>query len=449
MERRHLALASCALVALGLTGAASVAATPGAPAVSIVGVDARTGSAVIRWQVTPGARVRVEVGLTAEYGVWSRPVRSPENGGGVTKIGGLEPNTTYRIRLFASSATHRTEAYGTFRTAPTPAWTSATTNGNALFLDGQAFFPRMVWKQCPWAYPQSLAVGINLFIGTECDDTQVQLERLAGRAYSVLDAHDGRDGRGVVGYHLLDEADLYHETAAGLPILPSSKVSRRVTFLTLSNHFYSWAAPLAHGRGQYPGFVARAEMIGFDLYPLQNWCRKDTLPAVYDAQRELVELAVGKPTFQWIEAAQMEICLGLEPSPAIVRAETWLAIAAGARGIGFFPDYWRPDVAAEIRRISEQITSLSPALLAPEVPVVFDEKGLVKVGARRYNGATYVIAANSSFVRQRETFSVPGLEATHMRVFGEGRTVAVNNGRITDGFRGLAVHVYIADPTIR
>ena len=170
---------------------------------------------------------------------------------------------------------------------------------------------------------------------------------------------------------------------------------------------------------------------------------------MYDAQRELVDLAAGKPTFQWIEATQMEICLGLEPSPAIVRAETWLAIAGGARAIGFFPDYWRPDVAAEIRRINEQITPLSPALLAPEVPVVFDEKGLVKVGARRYNGATYVIAANASFVRQRETFTVPGLEATQMRVFGEGRMVAVHNGRITDGFRGLAVHVYIADPSIR
>ena len=273
----------------------------------------------------------------------------------------------------------------------------------------------MVWKQCPWAFPQSLAVGINLYMGTECSDPQEHLDRLDGRAYSLLDAFAPRDGRGVVGYHLPDEPDLYSPSADWLPPLPPSKSSRRVTFLTLSNHFFSWAAPLDHGRDVYPALIRRAEMIGFDLYPLQNWCRKDAMTGVYDAQRELIELSPGKPTFQWIEAAQMEICLGLEPSPAIVRAEAWLAIAGGARGLGFFPDYWRPDVAAEITRISRETASLSSALLAPEMPVEFDRKGFVKVGARRFNGATYVIAANAAFTRRRATFSVPGLTATRMR----------------------------------
>ena len=448
MPRLHLGLALVAVLGLGLMSAAGLATPPGVPAVSVVGVEAQAGAAAIRWRATPRARVLIEVGLTDEYGVWSKPVRSPEGGAGVTTIGGLEPTTTYRFRVFAASPPDRAEASGTFTTAPVPAWTSATVNRNALFLDGQAFFPRMVWKQCPWAFPQSLAAGINLYMGTECDDAQVQLDRLAGRAYSVLDANDGRDGRGVVGYHLLDEADLRSDSADWLPTLPSSKISRRVTFLTLSNHFCSRAAPLAQGRGIYLGLVAKAEMIGFDLYPLQNWCRKDTLPAAYDAQRELVELAGGKPTYQWIEAAQMEICLGLEPSPAIVRGETWLAIAGGARGIGFFPEYWRPDVSAEIRRISDRITALAPALLAPEVTVVYDEQGLVKVGARRYNGATYVIAANASFARRRATFTVPGLKATQLRVFGEGRMVPVRQGRIADGFRGLAAHIYIADPPL-
>jgi hypothetical protein len=340
------------------------------------------------------------------------------------------------------------QAVGSFQTTPIRAWTGATTNSNALFIDGQAFFPRMVWRQCPWAFPQSLAAGINLYMGTECEEPQTYLDKLAGRAYWVPAADDGIDGRGVVGYHLPDEADLGSDSADWLPVLIPSSVSRRVMFLTLSSHFYSLAAPLAQGRGMYPGLVKHAEMIGFDLYPLQNWCRKDTLPAVYDAQRELVELAAGKPTYQWIEAAQMEHCLGLEPSPAVVWVETWLAVAGGARGIGFFPEHWRPDVATEIGRISSQIAALAPALLAPEVPVVFDRKGLVKIGARRYNGATYVVAANASFVRRKTTFSVPGLDATRMRVFGEGRTVTVRNGQTTDSFRGLGVHVYIADPPI-
>ncbi|MGG7380231.1 hypothetical protein ACQ7B2_16255, partial [Escherichia coli] len=70
---------------------------------------------------------------------------------------------------------------------------------------------------------------------------------------------------------------------------------------TLTSHFASMAAPLPAGRGMYPGLIARADVVGFDLYPLQELCRPEFLPAVFDAQAELVPLAWPRPTFQWIE----------------------------------------------------------------------------------------------------------------------------------------------------
>jgi len=441
-------LAAALLAAASLAGTAGAAAERGSAqlAVSVLGVEPRSSSAAVRWQVSGPATVLVEYGLDEEYGVWAKPVRARRAGAGRTLLAGLEPLTTYRFRVVARAGAGRAEATGTFITGPTLPWTTATTTKNALFLDWQPFFPRMVWRQCPWAYPQSLAAGVNLFMGTGCGDERAQLAALAGRAYSVLDAEPPLDGRGVVGYHLLDEADIRVPSADSLPLLPPSKQSRRVTFLTLTGHFFSWAAPPEQGRGIYPGLIARAEMVGFDLYPLQTWCRKDALPAVYDAQRELAGLAAGKPTFQWIEAAQMEFCLGLEPSPAIVRAETWLAIAGGARGVGWFPSYWKPEVAAEIGRLSREIASLAPALLGPEVAVVFDRRSPVKAGARRHNGAVYVIAANASFSRLTARIAVPGLRASRVRVFGEGRTLPVVNGTIRDSFRGLAARVYVAPP---
>ncbi|MER3426051.1 MAG: hypothetical protein C4299_02435 [Thermoleophilia bacterium] len=414
--------------------------------VAVTGVEVRFPSAAVSWQVSAPATVRIEYGLGEDYGVWSRPTRARQAGQGRTLVAGLEPLATYRFRVTARAGRQQAQATGSFTTGPTLPWTTATTTRNALFLDWQPFFPRMVWRQCPWAYPQSLAAGVNLFMGTGCGDEQAQLDALAGRAYSVLDATRPIDGRGVVGYHLLDEADIRVPGPDSLPRLPPSKESRRVTFLTLSGHFFSWAAPPEQGRGIYPGLIDRAEMVGFDLYPLQSWCRKDALPAVYDAQRELVRLAAGKPTFQWIEAGQMEFCQGLEPSPAIVRAETWLAIAGGARGVGWFPSYWKPEVAAEIGRLSREIASLAPALLGPEVPVVVDGESPVKAGARSYNGATYVIAANASFSHVAARIRVPNLRPGRVRVFGEGRTVPVVKGTITDSFRGLAARVYIAPP---
>ena len=72
------------------------------------------------------------------------------------------------------------------------------------------------------------------------------------------------------------------------------------------------------------------DVVGFDLYPLQVWCRP-AFADVMDSQQELGSTSGGKPTFQWIEVAPMEHeCRdqsSLDPTPDTVRAETWLAVA--------------------------------------------------------------------------------------------------------------------------
>ncbi len=196
----------------------------------------------------------------------------------------------------------------------------------------------------------------------------------------------------------------------------------------------------------YTGLIDRTEMVGFDLYPLQIWCRKDRFHDLYEAQRELVALAAGKPTFQWVEAGPMNQCFGLDPSPALVRAETWLAIAGGARGIGFFPDQWRPDVRAEVRRLSTEIASLSAALLAPAGVATVAAPSPIRVGVRRWNGATYVIAVNPTFARVGATITVPGLGTRGLRVYGTGRWITARNGILSDRFRGLEARIYVAPP---
>ncbi len=114
-------------------------------------------------------------------------------------------------------------------------------------------------------------------------------------------------------------------------------------------------------------------------------------------QRELIALTGGKPTFQWIEAGPMEHCRSnVDPTPAVVRAETWLAIAGGARGIGYFPDYWEEEIRNEVRHSNREIVALAPALLAPVAKSSWSIQSPVRVAARRDNGATYVVAVNTS-----------------------------------------------------
>src|SRR6185437_3773782 len=162
-------------------------------------------------------------------------------------------------------------------------------------------------------------------------------------AFTVGDAKESSVARaGSIGTYLPDEWDTHlpndyslSDALKAFPLNPGSGPR----FLTLTNHFYSRAAPLPQGRGMYPALVASADVLGFDLYPLQNWCRFDSFHDVFDSQLDLVAIARGKPTFQWIEARRMD-CTGdeLDPTPETLRAEAWLSIAGGAHGIGYFPN---------------------------------------------------------------------------------------------------------------
>ena len=198
----------------------------------------------------------------------------------------------------------------------------------------------------------------------------------------------------------------------------------------------------------YPTLMSIANVVGFDLYPLQVWCR----PAygdVMDAQRELGTTSGGKPTFQWIEVAPMEHrCKEqkeLDPTPATVRAETWLAIAGGADGVGYFPNTWSAEIGDVISQSNWQIKELAPALLAADWEASSDTTGL-RVSARQLNGALYIIAVNTNASAVSAIVHVPQLGARTAEVIGETRSVRAQADSFSDQFAPLDVHVYVAPP---
>jgi hypothetical protein len=429
--------------------------TPAAPAgpppeiESVRTLDLTPFSATISWRTSVPASSRLVYGLDAPV-IWTaRTATGTQHQATVT---GLNFSSSYVLYVTATTPDGGSAVADFLLT--TPAVTGpvhASTADGAILRDGQPWFPKLVWAQCTDAVGGNLAVGIDLFMGNGCG-TGAELASWVGRSASVLaDAKEPAEGRaGTVGTHLPDEwdthlpGDLSAAHAQGLvPATPGSGPR----FLTLTNHFYSRAEPLPQGRGMYPALVTTADVIGFDLYPMQNWCRYDSFHDVFESQLDLVALARGKPTFQWIEVRQMD-CFGqqLDPTPETVRAESWLSIAGGAHAIGYFPNNWNAAVGAEIARTNREIQTLVPALVEPAIAASASVGSLVKVGARDHNGAVYVIAVNASRTAATTTITVPALGDRMLRTLDGQHTVLAAGGSFTDSFGPLEARIYIAPP---
>jgi hypothetical protein len=434
------------------TATTTTPATPAGPPPQIENVHTLSlapFSATIAWRTSVPATSRIAYGLDAPV-LWTAPsIAGTQHQATLT---GLTFSSSYKIAVTAENdgGPARVDEY----VLTTPALSGpvqATTSGGVILLNGQPSFPKMVWAQCTDAVASNLAVGIDLFMGNGCGTASDLASWVSGRAFVLADAQAPAAARaGTVGTHLPDEWDTHLPgdltTADALRMVPEISGSGP-RFLTLTNHFYSRASALPQGKGMYPALAASADVLGFDLYPLQNWCRWDSFHDVFDSQLDLVALGRGRPTFQWIEARRMD-CMGeqLDPTPETVRAEAWLSIAGGAHAIGYFPNNWTAEVGAEIARTNHEIQGLVPALVEPAIAASVSLGSPVKAGAREHNGAVYVIAVNASRSAALAGINVPALGDRVLRSLDGQRTLTASGGSFTDSFGPLEVRVYIASP---
>ncbi len=402
--------------------------------------------ATVTWQTSSPSTVRVSYGVS-DFGVPTAWAPVGVSGGNPTaSLIGLGDSTTYRVWVKGVSDDGWRDTETLDITTPgviaNPKVDVGRPNGSIL-LNGQPWFPMMLYSVCPWEYSAALDAGINLFALNPCGTLQSQLNGLHGAAYSAGAAGgSGGSGPGIVGWFHYDEPDGANVSAAELP--PGPPGIGGLSFLTLTNHFYSGAAPLDWGRGMYPSLIAKADVIGFDLYPLQEWCRPNRMADVYWSQRELVKLAGDKPTFQWIEADDWK-CPGGQThvSADVVRNESWMAIAGGAHGLGFWPAHWPTGRA--IAGVARDVSRLGPITYMPNLPATSDQGELLLV-ARNFGGALYVIAINPTFHSIDATMHQSLLNGRTLTVLGESRKIRSVHDAFGDSFAPLAVHIYYAGP---
>ncbi|MDX6503440.1 MAG: hypothetical protein QOE29_565 [Gaiellaceae bacterium] len=334
----------------------------------------------------------------------------------------------------------------------------------ALRLDGKPFFPILTWAQCAADVPDNLAVGVTVFMGDSCHDSAALAQAIGGRAYLVVDVAQ-RDTEtvtslpGVIGWHQPDEPDA---TGIASDRLPAPRpASGQLTFLTLTSHFareQRWLTT-RHSAAWWRGYVRRADVVGFDLYPLAHLCQHPafTLASVYREQRDLVALAAGRPTFQWIEASAIDGHCGATPvSAAALRAEVFLALAGGANGIGYFTHSWAtgpwvrfavtPELRAAMAATDADLQALATVLTGEQAPSLIHATGPVLVGARRAGRHLLVIAVNPTKAPVTAQIRFRGYTAGSAQVWNEHRARPVSGARFTDTFGPLQVHIYDVSP---
>jgi hypothetical protein len=426
--------------------APTTTAPPPPPQFAIVDLNVvpRAYGAAVTWRTTEPSTDRVAWGPAGMTPLlWSSEPAPSESHS--MRLDGLAADARYTVAIDAETSDGKaTHAVAAVATTPAPQVPSGAVADGVLRVDGDAFFPVIAWQECNDRWPADIAAGVNLFAGDPCTGLASLLGGVAGRALVAGTTDDQADirGPGLLGWFYADEADARGLTGANLT------PTFGLRFLTLTSHFWTGGAPLPSGRSVYPGLLARADVVGFDLYPLQALCRPDLLPAVFDAQRELVALAAGKPTYQWIEIRQMS-CPQQEDAVTArtIRVESWLALAGGAHGLGFFPQDWHGATGTVIRRITSRIRQLEPALLQPAAPLrVASASNAVRASARLLAGAYYVIAVNAGTTPARVMLTAPALADRTLVVAGSRDTVQAHDGKLTVGLPPLGVQILVAPP---
>jgi hypothetical protein len=223
-----------------------------------------------------------------------------------------------------------------------------------------------------------------------------------------------------------------------------------------------------HGRGpgakreDYLTYVRGGDIVSFDFYPVGGETGQDgnaRLPLVAKGVQRLVEWTRGERIVWAILECSRIHNTDHKPTAKQIRAQAWMALVHGARGIVWFvhqfdPSFREasalddPDLLSAMSAVNRQVHELAPVLNSPTVKdgarvTSSDEKAPIAVMTKRHGGATYVFAVAMANAAARGTFELAGVtDGGTVEVIGEDRKLPLKAGRFADDFDGYAVHLY-------
>jgi hypothetical protein len=342
------------------------------------------------------------------------------------------------------------------------------------------FFPIAVWLQDPANAPRFQAAGINLYVGLWEGPTQPQLDALAKTGMRVICGQNkvGLENRAnpiIVGWMHGDEPDNAQWAGRYGPPVSTDKVRRYYEEIRAADPsrpvLLNLGQGVAHddyiGRGirrnhpeDYAQYVKGCDIASFDIYPVVHFdpAIAGKLEFVATGVERLVKWNAGKPVWNCIECTHIDNPKA-KATPAQVRAEVWMSLVHGSRGLIYFVHQFKPvfrepallddpEMLAAVTAINRQIRELAPVLNSPTIAngvTIRSSVNSVPIAGmvKRQGDATYVFAVGMRNQPAQGTIKIVGLaNKASAEVLGEARNIAVNGGEFTDDFKPYEVHLY-------
>jgi len=354
---------------------------------------------------------------------------------------------------------------------------------NGLLADAN-FFPLAVWLQSPANAAKYKAAGINVFVGLWKGPTEQQLADLKQHGMRVICRQNAvglkhKDDPTILGWMHDDEPDnaqaLPGGKGYGPPILPSKIIDdyRKLQKIDpsrpiLLNLGQGVAWDKYYGRGvrtnhpeDYSEYIKGTDIVSFDIYPACHehpdvagklWLVAEGVTRLGQWSRQ------SKIVWNCIECTRISNPKA-KATPKQVRAEVWMSLVRGSRGLIYFVHQFKPKfieaglledeaMLAKVTETSQQIKRLAPVLNSPAVQDGFSVTSSaaevpVEAMVRRHGGAVYVCAVGMRDAQATATFRVAGLGVKgRAEVLDEGRSLEVRDGVFSDTFRPWDVHLY-------
>jgi len=344
--------------------------------------------------------------------------------------------------------------------------------------------PIGVWLQDPRNAGRFREAGINLYIGLWKGPTDEQLDALKAAGMPVIcDQNEVGlrriEDEVILGWMHGDEPDnaqaLPDGKGYGPPVPPATIVAdyrrlaeRDPSRPVLLNLGQGVAWDGWYGRGvrsnhpeDYAEYVQGSDIVSFDIYPATH--ERDTIRGNlwyvgYGVSRLRQWTRDERVVWAVLECTRISN-VSVKPTPEQVRAEVWMAIVHGCRGLLYFVHQFKPtfveaallkdaEMLAGVTATNRQIQDLAPVINSPTVAAgvtVTSSSPRTPVHAilKQSEQGTYLFAVAMYREETTAEFHVAGLAGQGTAVvLGEGREVEVRDGRFSDRFAGYGVHLY-------